>query len=318
MKVTLNSIQRNRSGIAKQLVGMVGSPCRHAFTLVELLVVIAIIGILVGLLLPAVQAAREAARRMQCSNNLAQIGIAHHTFELSYGTLPSGVTNPEGPIRYEPIGNHTSWTVRLLPYLEQTMLYQSYDMEKGVYASENLRLRGLNVGTFTCPSDGNLYLTNSDGVKIPTSNYAGSHHSKEAPIDVSNDGVLFLNSHLPFNEIKDGLSNTILISEKLGKGDKLGWMSGTRDTLRNMSSINAFWEKKRAQSNQPNVTPDDKEEVSLGSLEVGGFSSHHTGGVNIVRCDGSIVFLSQSTDADVRERIATRAGGELPSNVIDW
>src|SRR4249919_24168 len=92
---------------------------RMAFTLVELLVVIAIIGILVALLLPAVQAAREAARRTSCVNNQVQLALAVHSYEFHFETLPPGVTNPTGPIRNEPQGNHVSWIVRILPYMEE-------------------------------------------------------------------------------------------------------------------------------------------------------------------------------------------------------
>lgn len=210
-----------------------------AFTLVELLVVIAIIGILVGLLLPAIQSAREAARRMQCMNNMAQQGIAFHNFELSYGTLPSGVTNPAGPIRYEATGEHTSWTIRILPFLELLRLREIYDSEKGVYAPENRPLFSHAPAIYLCPSDGYSYHTShratnfSGGGSRPSSNYAGSSNSIEKPIDLDNDGVLFLNSHLPYDDILDGTSHTLLISEKRYNNDLLGWMSGTRDTLRN-------------------------------------------------------------------------------------
>ena len=92
---------------------------KRAFTLVELLVVIAIIGVLVALLLPAVQAAREAARRVSCMNNTTQLSLSMHSYDFHHEELPPGVTNPDGPIRNEPVGQHVSWTVMVLPYLEQ-------------------------------------------------------------------------------------------------------------------------------------------------------------------------------------------------------
>src|SRR5262245_29171417 len=110
---------------------------RAGFTLVELLVVIAIIGILVSLLLPAVQAAREAARRTSCLNNLTQLGLAVHNFEFHYEHLPSGVTNADGPIRNEPIGTHVGWVVQILPYLEHHALAQRFDQTAGAYSEKN-------------------------------------------------------------------------------------------------------------------------------------------------------------------------------------
>ena len=114
---------------------------RRAFTLVELLVVIAIIGILIALLLPAIQAAREAARRTSCVNNQAQIALAIHNYEFHFETLPPGVTNPTGPIRSEPEGIHVSWIVRILPYMEEKTLWKHFDQALGAYAPANWRAR---------------------------------------------------------------------------------------------------------------------------------------------------------------------------------
>lgn len=286
----------------------------RAFTLVELLVVIAIIGILIGLLLPAVQAAREAARRMQCANNLAQLGLAANNFEFTYGTLPAGVVNETGPIRYEPVGNHTSWTVRLLPYIEQTQAYEEFDQKLGAYAPENAPVRQMRIYSFLCPSSSDSYQHSRSGIdeeNFPMTNYVGIHHSEEAPIDVTNNGVLFLNSNLKMTEIKDGLTHTILISEKRGSGDQLGWVSGTRDTLRNTSIINyaglrLTYEERREK---------DKAPLAVGSLEVGGLGSYHTGGVNTVFVDGSVRFLSESVDPEVLKNFGNREDRALLADV---
>lgn len=283
------------------------------FTLLELMIVIAIIGVLVGLLLPAVQAAREAGRRMQCSNNIAQNALALHSFELVYGSLPSGVTNPVGPIRYEPIGEHTSWIVRILPYFENNKLYEGYDVSKGVYAPENHALRAARLFMLRCPSSLFSDIPPTDGRNWGfASNYAGNSHSTEKPIDTDNDGVLFLNSRLPFFEIKDGLSNTLLISEKINSHEKLGWYSGTRATLRNtiFTSDNNI--------GYLHLPPLDLSDVAIGSLDVGGFSSNHTGGFNAARCDGSVFFASVSLDSNVYSALGSRADGTTLSTSAGW
>jgi prepilin-type N-terminal cleavage/methylation domain-containing protein len=202
---------------------------RAAFTLVELLVVIAIIGILVALLLPAIQAAREAARRSACSNKLMQLGMAIHGYESAHGVLPAGVTNASGPIRNQPVGQHISWLVHLLPYMEENVVYRHIDLEAGAYDPKNKDVRGLSIAGLTCPSE-----EFQPGSPAATS-YAGCHHEVEAPIDEGNNGVFFLNSRLRMKDISDGAKYTILAGEKLYEQNvpDLGWLSGTRATLRN-------------------------------------------------------------------------------------
>ncbi len=275
---------------------------RSAFTLVELLVVIAIIGILVGLLLPAVQAAREAARRCLCLNNLAQLGLAVHAHEFSTEHFPSGVMNPSGPIRNEPIGQHVSWIVQILPQLEQASVYRHFDQEAGTYAVSNQKARAAKIPTLYCPSSTESTRSNKDEPGI--SHYAGCHNDSEAPIDVGNNGVLFLNSRLRFSQIQDGSSQTILLGEMFaGKGD-LGWASGTRATLRNTGSLQGPTKLQTDRGQSP-------EDELPGSLVVGGFGSYHTGGAGFVFADGAVNFLSISIDEVLLKQLGNRADGEL-------
>jgi prepilin-type N-terminal cleavage/methylation domain-containing protein len=199
----------------------------QGFTLVELLVVIAIIGILIGMLLPAVQAAREAARRCQCMNNLAQCILAVHNHEFAYERFPSGTTHSVGPIRSEPIGKHIGWTVKILPYLEQSNTFTAINQESGAYAAENAKARKQKLSVYHCPSS--MPTMTKD---TTMNNYVACHHDVEAPIDVDNNGVFFLNSRTTYEDIPDGSSNTIFLGET-ATPDLLGWMSGTRAILRN-------------------------------------------------------------------------------------
>lgn len=279
------------------------SRVRQAFTLVELLVVIAIIGILVGMLLPAVQAAREAARRCACMNNMAQLGLAAHNHEFSAEHLPSGVINPEGPIRSEPIGQHVSWTVQLLPFLEQTAAYNIFDLDAGAYAPVNRQVRIQQLAILRCPSNPEPFDRLRDGEQMPVSTYAGCYHDREAPIDEDNNGLLFLNSRIRFGDILDGSSNTILFGEMLPGPNNLGWASGTRATLRNTGSLRAY----HYQHDLNQQSGDPPADV----MTVGGFGSYHAGGGLFTFADGSVRFLAERTSSDLFRKYGNRADGEL-------
>jgi len=151
-------------------------------------VVIAIIGILIALLLPAVQAAREAARRTQCWNNLVQIGIAMHQYDAAHEVLPPGVVDAKGPIRTEPAGYHMSWLVQILPYIEEGNTFRHIDFSVGVYDPKNAPVRKLTRSFTMCPSDGGGNRNKSQAVQ--SNNYVGCHHDVESPIDANNHGVL--------------------------------------------------------------------------------------------------------------------------------
>ena len=188
--------------------------------------VIAIIGVLVALLLPAVQACREASRRMNCAKNLEQLIIAVHNYEMLHQVYPPGTINQTGPIQSLPQGYHHNWLVQLLPFMEQKNAYAHVDDLVGVYHANNMPVRRLDIEIFTCPS--------APRARRAYSDYAGVHNDVEAPIDVTNNGVFFLNSRISYFDLKDGSSNTLFIGEKETYAGDLGWMSGTRATLRNM------------------------------------------------------------------------------------
>ncbi|MCC9599583.1 DUF1559 domain-containing protein [Stieleria sp. JC731] len=271
---------------------------RSAFTLVELLVVIAIIGILIGLLLPAVQAAREAARRMSCSNNMAQIALSCHHFEFSMDHLPPGVTDDEGPIRSEVGGGkHIGWMTQILPYIEQHVAFKKLDFDKSVYDPANAEVREHRIQYFLCPSNPHEYGLNLTP-RVGTSHYAGCHNDRETQIDTDNHGIFYLNSDTRFSDITDGSTNTIMLGETLGDKDALGWVSGTRATLRNTDKFNL-------------IESDPFDERSQPVTEVGGFASHHAGGAQFALADGAVVFLSNRIDPQVYRYMGHRADDQL-------
>ena len=277
----------------------------RGFTLIELLVVIAIIAVLIALLLPAVQQAREAARRTQCKNNLAQIGLALHNYYDMWEVLPPGTVNPEGPIRWEEQGYHFSWTVALLPMLDQQPLFGLYDLSKGVYAVENAQIRQTRISVYACPSSQYSHsgAKTPTGVELAQSSFAGCHHHEEAMIDADQSGVLFLNSSIRYQQIRDGASNTIFIGEKLDTQSTLGWVSGTRETLRNTGSIHGP-EMHDFHHNQQQQNP-------MPANHVGGFGSYHAGGAHFAIGDGSVRFISENIEPDMFKSLGNRADGRI-------
>jgi prepilin-type N-terminal cleavage/methylation domain-containing protein len=264
---------------------------RAGFTLIELLVVIAIIAVLIALLLPAVQAVREAARRAQCVNNLMQLNIAIKNYEAANEILPAGVVNPTGPIVNTAKGYHYSWIAQLLPYIEQRNIYNHINFSVGAYDKCNSTTLSTTVAVFLCPSQ--VFGATSNGAG--GSSYAACHNDVEAPIDVNNNGVFYLNSKVRYEEIEDGSSNTIFIGEKQTSPTDLGWASGTRGTLRNMgTTINSAIA----------ATPKNKDPV-------GGFSSNHPGGADFGFGDGSVHFLKVGISPTVLQNLANRADGEI-------
>jgi prepilin-type N-terminal cleavage/methylation domain-containing protein len=310
---------------------------KTAFTLVELLVVITIIGILIALLLPAVQAAREAARRMQCSNNLKQLALAVLNYESTCARFPAGVTA-------ERMGSQTRyniWTVRVMPYAELNGIYDRWDFNKGygLGLTSNTPLMETKIPAFCCPSDTTATATYKTG-KDARSNYVGcfspSGKMVEPDVDVSFLDTCYKNSSNPsvgenprrkavfnFNvfrdisAVTDGLSNTIGISEG----------SGTQNDLRG-----CWWHSFGAQYSHhrtPNTfTPDDMypspgycdstpdapctpSTCGETDLDVAA-RSKHPGGVMAARIDGSVNFYSDDVTVAIWQALGSINGGETP------
>jgi prepilin-type N-terminal cleavage/methylation domain-containing protein len=308
-------------------------PRRLGFTLIELLVVIAIIAILIALLLPAVQQAREAARRTQCKNNMMQIGLALHNYQMAFETLPPGVSNPTGPVLNKPDGYHMGWITQILPYLEQRNAYEKIDFRESVYAPANAAVRSHSFPTLVCPSSPAMTSAmTDDGNPYSLTMYAGVHHDVEAPIDVNQNGVLYLNSRVRYDDVLDGSSNTVYVTEIfLNSGftgvTNLGWMSGTRGTLRNsglkltedgeglVANTVAAFGQSRANWNQRDVIPVDPETGQPRADYVGGSGSYHTGGWHNVMGDGAVRFVSENVNLATWRALLNRHDGEL---LKDW
>ena len=272
---------------------------RSGFTLIELLVVIAIIAILIALLLPAVQQAREAARRSQCKNNLAQIALATLNYEMAHGVLPPGCVNPDGPITSTADGYHMSWTVQLLPYMDQTPLFEEIDFSKGAYEQEE-RINIARMSAYFCPSDPG----NEDSIS-----FAGCQGGSETQIAEDNEGVFFLNSRIRYRDIKDGSTNTLFFGEKMRIEGDLNWLSGTRTSLKNTGS------KPNQLPQKPGFNGEPRGQTPSGMTDpdvVGGFGSWHTGGAQFALGDGSVRFLSENIDKELYESLGKRGDGTLP------
>lgn len=306
---------------------------RHAFTLVELLVVIAIIGILVALLLPAVQAAREAARRMQCGNNLKQMGLAMHNYHDTYKCIPiadvNGSTNP------------VSAHARLLPYLEQNSIYALVDFNVPYNHANNTAARNTELSVFHCPSDPARLIPSALGGR---NNYywnAGNivvMYASGAAGQPPTNGIIYHNQVYRFADIVDGLSGTGAFAEKLTGDGNNGISTPKTDTFQPGTYPNTADEATQ-QCNAVNVTDISKQGYSnVGApwlqqyhstnqynhiLPPNGLScmyppgriatttnSWHPGGIQMTLCDGSVRFVSNTIDIGIWRGVGSINGGE--------
>ncbi len=311
---------------------------KRGFTLIELLVVISIIAILISLLLPAVQQAREAARRTQCRNNLKQIGIALHNYHDIYNTFPPGYSarNIAAPA---PASGETgpgyAWSFAILPQLEQTNLAASVNINLDAAAAVNLAaIQGKTVPAYLCPTDPapiNFDVTDASGgtLNLPTANYAGIAGYDNVTMNPGQGtGIFYRNSRVRFRDITDGTSSTICVGERMHKHNfnppmatvnaNSTWYAAIPGVMRpaGMMSMPMMTEGPASMilghvGQPPMMGMPAMERTPNTTNHIVHFSSQHTGGVQFLLCDGSTHFISQNIDYSVFRNLGERADGNV-------
>lgn len=313
------------------------------FTLIELLVVIAIIAVLIGLLLPAVQSAREAARRISCVNNLKQLGLAAHNYHDANQKFPIGGYTPKAP-NTNPGGLFVTgydavyaWTISLFPYVDAGPLANSYNFNWSYADSQNTTVAGVHSAAFACPSDpavlaGNGYYTAASGYIMGLTSYRGINGPWFSPsrkmgsngataaqyqqMAAQGLGVIYLGSSNGIDSITDGTSNTMLLGEyvysKLSTTDQNcwhWWTAGNTDTIGTaMYAPNVAFSGSMGSAGDPIL-----DQLNSADLAVMSQSSNHPGGANHTMADGSVRFIKNTVASWVPGPNATLPG--YPPNV---
>lgn len=275
----------------------------RGFTLIELLVVIAIIAVLIALLLPAVQQARESARRTQCKNNLKQIGLALHNYHDLFNQLPLGEVTNRGAIT-----SAWSWAVAILPQIDQAPLYGGLtpgDTPLHAALADPVKVKMLqkSMPAFLCPSDTTQSLnlnrplrqTNGSQVQVATSNYLGSHGvCAWNPLSGRQGGVFAWNLGASFSGITDGTSNTIAVGER-ASGIVRGTTPGGAGVWAGVTTVNDI----SFQLTLPSDSVDGVLSLAYDSMNPASnqchmYSSRHVGGAHFLMCDGAVRFVSEN------------------------
>ena len=302
---------------------------RRAFTLIELLVVIAIIAVLIGLLLPAVQKVRESAARMKCQNNLKQIGLGLNNFHATYGCFPpgglSGATDNPTLSAARRVGVNTpgvihSWSPFLLPYIEQDNVYKQYSFAVNWNNAANKAAIANVIPAFLCPTTpgAGTRVCTGGGVSNPPTDY-GPNNAYSAALatagycDVVADynGVMQVNRTFSIPEVRDGASNTLMLSECAGRPDR--WVKGVLVTAG--AAQDGGWANRDneyivhgASATDGTTAPGPCHTNCNNGNEVYSF---HSGGANHVFADGSVHFITAGMDIRQFVKFITRQAGDI-------
>jgi prepilin-type N-terminal cleavage/methylation domain-containing protein/prepilin-type processing-associated H-X9-DG protein len=294
---------------------------RRGFTLIELLVAISIVGILFAMLLPAVQAAREAARRAGCANNLKQLGLALHGYHDALGSFPMGYVAARDPDPYQTTPGW-GWAAMILPHLEQSSLVNTANFSLPVERPDNLTTRITDVGAFICPADrnpGRYVAARADGTPVglfQTNSYAACYGAGLAIDDQpgSGNGIFRRNFVVRLADILDGTDNTIALGERGACLVRTPWVGAPSQAVSSFtpnSSVQGYPDGALGHGaelvvahvdeilfNGPGTGPDD-------------FYSPHPVGGNFVFADGSVRFVRDTIALPVLRALCTRAQGEI-------
>ena len=296
------------------------TPKRNAFTLVELLVVIVIIGMLMAMLLPAVQAARESARRITCMNNMKNLGDALIQFDLAKSRFPGYANRMPGQV------NAVSWAVMILPNIQRTDIWDQFRREN-IDPNNPVPPQAVEIDLFACPSDHEqLPYQQSYVVNCGQEDYNGTSTNPVPPTDWPSNGVFLFHPttrgrHVTASRIIDGTQHTLLLSENLQAGPWLTPISPPTDPptiLTNTieAEVGMVWHIDP--TDDPAVLPvpldgsgwqiNNDKEADIVDIDHARPSSNHSGGVNVVFCDGHSQFLREDIDYDVYARLMTTDG----------
>lgn len=296
-------------------------PSQRGLTLVELLVVIAIIGLLAAILLPAVQAARETARRAQCTNNLKQIGIALQNYHDQSGSLPPGYISG-----FTSTGDDTGpgwgWASFLLPKVEQKAAYDAIQFSLPIESPANATARLLEFPVYLCPSDSTAkawWAWTRDPVtgapvaqicQVGAANYVGMYGDSEPGVD--GNGLFFRNSFIRLRDITDGLSQTIAAGERSHDFGDATWVGSVTGAVLFPDDNNGIGFA-RPENSTGMVLGHAGEGFGPGdpTADVNQFYSPHGRGVNFLFADGHVRYLPVNTDYRSYPAMSTRASGDV-------